>query len=166
MQIQVVRDGPVAIIDLDGLIDTRASQQFEKEAATLLAEDVSAVVVDFGKVSLITSAGIRVLFMMGQRLHRTGGGLALCCLNDRVRGVFEVAKLLQQFRITAARPEAIAAVAALAKARPQAPPPTSKLTRLVATALSEHGPEPAPGVSGGRPSALAALVLKAVKRNG
>jgi anti-anti-sigma factor len=165
MSIQVVRDGPVAIIELDGLIDTRASQQFEKEAAALLGGNVSAVVVDFAKVPLITSAGIRVLFMMGQRLLRSGGGLALCCLSDRVRGVFEVAKLLQQFRITATRPEAVAAVAQLAHARPQAPPPASKLTRLVTAALSDHGPEPDEH-AGGRRSALTALVVKTLTRKG
>ena len=72
MPIQVARDGPVAIIELDGLIETRASQQFEKEASMLLGDNVAAVVVDFAKTALITSAGIRVLFMMGQRLQRSG----------------------------------------------------------------------------------------------
>jgi anti-anti-sigma factor len=165
MPIQVVRDGPVATIELDGLIETRAAQQFEKEAAALLGGNVLAVVVDFTRVALITSAGIRVLFMMAQRLHRGGGGLALCCLSDRVRGVFEVAKLLQQFRVTATRQEAIAQLSALVQTRAPAPPPASRLTRLVATALSEHGPEPVPP-PGGRRSRLSATVERALKRDG
>lgn len=163
MPVQVVRDGPVAIIELDGLIETRASQQFEKDAATLLDENVSAVVVDFTKTALITSAGIRVLFMMGQRLNRSGGGLALCSLNDRVRGVFEVAKLLQQFRVTATRQEAIAQLSSIVQTRPPSAPAASRLTRLVEATLSEHGPEPVPS-PGGKRSRLSKTVERALTR--
>lgn len=162
MHINVVRDGPVAIIELDGLIDTRASQQFEKEAATLLDSNATGVVVDFAKVPLITSAGIRVLFMMGQRLERSGGGLVLCCLSERVRGVFEVARLLPQFQVTATRQEAVVQLSARVQQRAQAPPPTSRLTRLVTTAVSDHGPEPAQPASNRR-SGLSKIVLRALK---
>ena len=163
MPIQVVRDGPVAIIELDGLIETRASQLFEKEASTLLGDNVAAVVVDFAKAALITSAGIRVLFMMGQRLERGGGGLVLCCLSERVRGVFEVARLLPQFQVTTTRQEAVVQLSARVQKRAQAPPPASRLTRLVTTAVSDHGPEPAQP-AGNRRSGLSKIVLRALKR--
>lgn len=163
MPIQVVRDGPVAIIELDGLIETRASQQFEKEASALLGDNVAAVVVDFAKAGLITSAGIRVLFMMGQRLRRSGGGLALCCLSDRVRSVFEVAKLLGQFRIADTRPAAVAQVAALAGKPAAAAPVKSKLTRIVGQALLDDGPEPS-AAAAGKPSAVTTAVLTALRR--
>ena len=164
MHINVVRDGPVAIIELDGLIDTRASQQFEKEAAALLDGNATAVVVDFAKVPLVTSAGIRVLFMMGQRLQRCGGGLALCCLSDRVRSVFEVAKLLQQFRIADTRPDAVAQLAAVAVKPAAAAPAKSKLTRLVGQALVDEGPEPN-ATAAGKQSALTTAVLTALSRS-
>ena len=165
MPIAVVRDGPVAIIELDGLIETRASQQFEKDASALLGENVTAVVVDFAKAALITSAGIRVLFMIGQRLHGSAGGLVLCCLSERVRGVFEVAKLLPQFEVTTTRQEAVARVSTLVQSRAPAPPPASRLTRLVAAAVSDHGPEPVPP-RGDRRSGLSQIVLAALKRKG
>ena len=163
MPIQVVRDGPVAIIELDGLIETRASQQFEKEASALFGDNIAAVVVDFARTALITSAGIRVLFMMGQRLHRSGGGLVLCSMNERVRGVFEVARLLPQFQVTATRQEAVAQLATLVQTRAPAPPPASRLTRLVGSALSDHGPEPGQR-AGDKRSRLSKIVLKALKR--
>jgi anti-anti-sigma factor len=162
MQIQVVRDGPVAIVVLDGLIDTRAAQQFEKQASALLDDHASAVVVDFDKVPLVTSAGIRVLFMMGQRLRRTGGALVLCCLSARVRSVFEVAKLLQQFRIVETRAEAVAQLATLVRKPAPAAPPISKLSRLVGQVLLDDGPEP-DAKGGGKQSALTTKVLGALK---
>jgi anti-anti-sigma factor len=162
MHIKVVRDGPVAIVELDGLIDTRAAQQFEKQAAALLDDNTAAVVVDFATVPLITSAGIRVLFMMGQRLQRTGGALVLCCLSDRVRSVFEVAKLLQQFRIVATRAEAVAQAASLVHKPAAAPPPKSKLTRLVTQILLDEGPEP-DVKAGGKQSALTMKVQTLIR---
>jgi hypothetical protein len=104
--------------------------------------------------------------MMGQRLHRGGGGLMLCCLSERVRGVFEVARLLPQFQVTATRQEAIAQLTALVQTRAQAaPPPASRLTRLVTTALSDHGPEPVQS-AGSRRSRLSTMVARVLKRDG
>lgn len=159
---QVVRNGPIAIIEPSGRLDERASREFERLAAGIFGERVRAVVVDLAKVDMITSAGIRVLLLIRQRLERTGGGLALCALNHRVRGVLDISRLLPQFRITATRPEALAELAAFAHApAAAAPPSSSKLTVLVSQALAGDGPEPERSTGATR-SKLASLVLKSL----
>ena len=129
MKIESTRDGDIATVQAIGLIDTRAAKEFEGCIVGLCNDGVRALVVDFSKVELITSAGIRVLVMIDQRLRRGGGGLALCQLSERLRGVLEISGLLSEFRILATRAEA---VAELTKITSEAVTPSaSRLARLV-----------------------------------
>jgi anti-anti-sigma factor len=159
---QVVRKGPIAIVELTGRVDTRASMELERVAASLLGDDVRAVIVDLSKVEMLTSSGIRVLFKMRQHLEPTGRGLALCGLHDRVRKVLDIAGLLPQFRITATREQAMTELAAAAGRAPAAaPPPLSKLARLITQVLSDDGPEPG-RPAGGTRSTVASLVVRSL----
>jgi anti-anti-sigma factor len=164
MPFQVAREGPVAIIEPSGRIDTRASLEFERLATGLFGEGVRAVVVDFAQVDQVSGAGLRVLLMMAQRLERSGGGLALCALSDRVRGVLDIAGLLPKFRIVAARQQAVAELARPGAAPSAAPRPTSRLTMLTSQVLAGDGPEPA-RPAGGPSSALSSRVLGALRRD-
>lgn len=139
MRIDSEKDGTRATIAPSGLIDTRASQEFEQHVVGLFGDGVRSVIVDLSQVDLITSAGIRVLVMMGQRLQRNGGGLVLCSLSETVRGVFDVAGLLNQFRIAATRDEAAKQLATLSA--PAAAPAGSTLTRLLQRLLVEDTPD-------------------------
>ena len=153
MQLQSKREGLTAIAEAAGLIDTRASQEFERELVGLLDAGVRSVIIDLSKVDLITSAGIRVLVMLSQRLRRSGGGLALCALSEGVRSVFDVAGLLSQFRITATREDAVAELAKLHGAAPRGPA-GSKLTRLLIKLIAEDGRDGGGAATSAGPSAL------------
>jgi stage II sporulation protein AA (anti-sigma F factor antagonist) len=162
MKIDSARDGHVATLALDGLIETRAAQELEKHVVGLFGDGVRSVVVDLSKVDLITSAGIRVLVMMAQRLQRSGGGLVLCALSAKVRGVFDIAGLLAQFRIVDTRADAAAQLAALeTREVSSAPARVSKLTALVCDLLEEDSASAAAGTppaGGSTPSTLAVHV--------
>jgi stage II sporulation protein AA (anti-sigma F factor antagonist) len=144
MKIDSQKDGVRATIAPSGLIDTRAAQEFERHVVGLFSEGVRLVTVDLSKVDLITSAGIRVLVMMAQRLHRTGGGLVLCALSDTVRGVFDIAGLLAQFTIAATREDAAAMLATMQSAPPSRAASGSKLTRFLRQLLTEDDAAPSP----------------------
>lgn len=144
MQIQSAREGLVATVAPAGLIDTRASQEFERHVVGLFNEGARAVIVDLSKVDLITSAGIRVLVMMAQRLQRSGGGLVLCALSDTVRSVFDIAGLLSQFRITGTRDEAATLLASVQAGPATGAPAVSRVTRLLRQVLAEDD-APVPG---------------------
>jgi stage II sporulation protein AA (anti-sigma F factor antagonist) len=161
MRIDSEKDGARATITPSGLIDTRASQEFEQHVVGLFNDGVRSVIVDLSKVDLITSAGIRVLVMMGQRLQRSGGGLVLCALSETVRGVFDVAGLLNQFPIAATRDEAAKQLAA--SSTPAAAPSGSKLTRLLCRLL-EEGDAPAAGAAPDGRSRLAAEIVDLFER--
>jgi stage II sporulation protein AA (anti-sigma F factor antagonist) len=160
MQLHSTRDGIVATVNASGLIDTRAAQEFERCLVGLYNEGIRGLIVDLSKVDLITSAGLRVLVMMAQRLQRSGGGLALCALSERVRGVLDIAGLLTQFRITVTRDEAIAQLK-IVMVSVTATPSASKLARLVTRlVVDEDGPPRAPREAAARQSALTARVIE------
>jgi anti-anti-sigma factor len=111
MQVAATTRGDVTIVTPTGVIDTRTAQAFEATLVQAFGGGARSFAVDFGSVTLITSAGIRVLVMMTHRLARVSGGLVLFALPDRVRTVFEIGGLLQQFRITSTEAQAIESLA-------------------------------------------------------
>ena len=111
MRITIDADGEAAIVAPAGLIDTRASSEFEKQIVELLQQGKRRFVIDFTKVDLITSAGIRVLVMLTRRLRGVAGHVTLCKLNEQVKTVFEIAGLNDQFAIYDSRKDALKGLA-------------------------------------------------------
>lgn len=131
MQVESTTKDGVAVIAPSGVIDTRSSMAFESALVQAFSAGTRRFAVDFTRVDLVTSAGIRVLVMVVHRL-RGAGGIALFGLSDRVRTVFEIGGLLQQFTVKATEAEALAHLAQQAEApavSKESPP--SRLSTLV-----------------------------------
>lgn len=107
MEIRLEKIGEVAVIAPEGTIDSRTAPQFEKAAIDALSKGERRIVVDFSKVDFTSSAGLRVLLMLGKRLQPAGGTLVLCGLNEGVRKVLEVSGLMSAFPIAATRQDAL-----------------------------------------------------------
>ncbi len=108
MDIRETKEGHVAIVELIGSVDTRSSFDFEKKVLELLQDESRFFVVDFAEVSQLTSSGIRVLLMLGQKLARLEGALVLCQLSDHVQTVIEISGLGGHLAIFPRREEALA----------------------------------------------------------
>jgi anti-anti-sigma factor len=139
MEIKSTVESSVPTLAVSGTIDTRAAAEFEAALKKAIEGGNNRVLLDFAKVDLITSSGIRVLVMFAKRLQSAGGGLVLCALTPDVLRVFEISGLATQFKIAATRAEALAKLKPAAAAA-QAPPRGSKVSRLVGALL---GGEPA-----------------------
>lgn len=107
MEVREEKIGEVLVIAPEGTIDSRSSSQFEKKALAALAKGERRIVVDFSNVDFTTSAGLRVLLMLGKRLQPAGGTLVLCGLNDGVKKVLEVSGLMSALTIVGTREQAI-----------------------------------------------------------
>jgi len=132
MQIATAADGALATVTVVGTIDTRASGEFEAALVKAVEGGGRQIVVDFAKLDLITSAGIRVLVLFAKRLQAIGGGFGLCCLSADVQRVFDISGLTTQFKIAATRAEAIAAIGGAA---PTKKSKGSRVARLVGSLL-------------------------------
>ncbi|HEY8550562.1 MAG TPA: STAS domain-containing protein [Vicinamibacterales bacterium] len=99
MELKVTRQGPVAVLHPEAQVDGRAAFQFEQDVLELLQDGTRYVAVDFSKVTLLASAGIRVLILMLHKLEARDGMLVLCGLTPYVRNVLDVSGLTGQFTI-------------------------------------------------------------------
>jgi anti-anti-sigma factor len=79
----------VAVVHLEGNLDTTTAQEVQTHLDGRIDAGASTLVVDFGAVDFVSSAGLRVLLATAKRL-RPKGTLRLYGLNDSVREVFDV----------------------------------------------------------------------------
>ncbi len=102
--------GEVLVAALEGRLDSSNSKELEQQ---LMAEvdGRDAVVLDFGSLAYISSAGLRVVLLLGKRMRASRGRLALCSLPDPIREVFEISGFLSIFSVYEDRPAALVAVA-------------------------------------------------------
>lgn len=105
--------GEVRILGLKGRLDTDTASDLELAAQDLIDAGARDFVVDLSGVGYVSSAGLRVLLMLGKSIDGKGS-LRLCGLNATVRQVFDVAGFTSLFVIGADRD----AVLKKAKAKP------------------------------------------------
>jgi len=108
MDIAETRHGLVFVVAPAGRIDSTTSEALEQALTRAVDAGQRRLVVDFGGVSYISSAGLRVLLVTAKRLKTQPGTLVLCALTDAVRQVFELAGFLPLFLVEPTRDLAIA----------------------------------------------------------
>lgn len=81
------------IIHLEGRLDSITAGEFEKEVMPLIQQFTLNVLIDFGKLNYISSAGLRSLIIIAKELKKIKKTLALCCLNETIKEVFSISEL-------------------------------------------------------------------------
>jgi anti-sigma B factor antagonist len=94
------RDG-ATIVSPVGDIDLGRSPALRRELQSVQDSRPSRVVVDLGQVSYMDSSGVATLVEALQVARRSSTSLVVCSLNDRVRSIFEIARLDSVFTIAA-----------------------------------------------------------------
>jgi stage II sporulation protein AA (anti-sigma F factor antagonist) len=103
----VSRRGAVAVCALSGQLDSRAAADLERQLTADLSQGPSCLLVDCADLEFVTSAGLRVLLLVGKRLDAAGGCLALCSLNASTRQVLDIAGFGAIFAIRRDREDAL-----------------------------------------------------------
>ena len=86
-------------LPLEGEIDLHRSPRVERSLASIIKKKPEQVVVDLSGVTFIDSSGVAVLIRALQSIQGYGGKLTLSGVNDKVRPIFEIARLDQIFVI-------------------------------------------------------------------
>ena len=107
MEIREERSGRVLVVAPVGRVDSNSSPQLESRLLAHLAKGEQRIVIDMHGVEYISSAGLRVLLMLGKRLGESGR-LVLCSLGPAVRQVFELAGFVPIFNVETSREVALA----------------------------------------------------------
>lgn len=90
MEIIETRNGDRLVLDVVGRLDTVSSGAFEKELIGRIDGGEHDLVLDFGKVEFVSSAGMRVLLMAAKRIRAAKGRMVLCEVAGDFRNVFQI----------------------------------------------------------------------------
>ncbi|ACL02752.1 MULTISPECIES: STAS domain-containing protein [Desulfatibacillum] len=108
MDIIEEKSNDIAVFKLNGSLDSNTSPAFEEKVVAIIEGGTSKIIVDFSGLDYISSAGLRVLNLASVKLKPSNGNLVLCCLQDYVREVFEIAGFDQFLPIVATMEDATA----------------------------------------------------------
>ena len=88
MTINKLQEGNTLIVALEGRLDTMTSPELEKELKESM-DGAESLVLDFGKLDYISSAGLRVLLSAHKQM-KNKGGLTVKNVNEVVQEIFDV----------------------------------------------------------------------------
>jgi len=100
--------GQAVIVTPVGDVDLTASPILRQEIKKVQAAKPRSVIVDLGGVGYMDSSGLATLIEAMQQAMRNNSRIILCALTDRVRSIFEIARLDSVFQITGSLDEALA----------------------------------------------------------
>lgn len=101
-------EGNVSILAISGRLDPNSWREMNEAMTKLVDGGAKQVVVDLENVDYMASAGFRELFLLGKKLGREGGKMAVCSLRGEVKRVFELAGFATAYPIFPSRAEAVA----------------------------------------------------------
>jgi anti-sigma B factor antagonist len=81
---------PIAVLSLDGYVDSATSLNMDEAIDSILQQRVYHVVVDLTKVSYISSAGWGVFISKIKDIRENHGGLKIAGMRPDVRDVFDL----------------------------------------------------------------------------
>ena len=112
MDLQAVNVDGVAVVAVNGRLDTRTAPDLAREIEKPLAGAAPRLVLDLSQTEYISSAGLRVFLQTAKAIDAAGGRFALCGANPRVLEILDVSGFGAILTICASRAEALAEVAA------------------------------------------------------
>lgn len=107
MEINVIKRDGIAILTVNGRLDTLSSGSLDIKLKELLDNNVDNIVIDFSTLDFISSSGLRVLLTTAKKVKTSNGKLALCALQQNVKEVFDVAGFTMLFSIFPSQNEAV-----------------------------------------------------------
>jgi len=100
----------IAVMEIIPRVDNEHVSEVETILKTAIAGGATKVLCDFSGTNYIVSSGIRLLFLYGKMLVKSGGKFALCSPSPSVQKVFELAGNTQLFPVYYSQDEAIRAL--------------------------------------------------------
>ena len=107
MDVAMERQDDILSVLVSGRLDGTNVMQFEETVRTAVEDSDRAVMMDFEKLSYISSAGLRAVLLIAKNLKGQDAGFALCAMSDQIRDVFEVSGFDKVIPIHPTRAEAL-----------------------------------------------------------
>jgi len=109
MALNVLNEGDIRIVFLEGRMDLAGSMKTETRLNDLLDEGAAKIVMDFEKLEYLSSSGLRAIISLEKKLRERGGKLVLANMSETVENLFNITLLYDLFAIRKSLSEALAA---------------------------------------------------------
>ncbi|MGA3302732.1 MAG: STAS domain-containing protein [Methylovirgula sp.] len=73
-----------------GRLDSASGPAFEKDLLGRIESGRLRMLLNFGELQYISSAGLRIVLLAAKKMKSAGGKMALCSLNPQIAEVFEI----------------------------------------------------------------------------
>ena len=110
LQINETKDNDVAILSIAGRLDAVTAPDLERKLDGLVSGGCTKLVVDFERLDMIVSAGLRVFLAFAKKCKKSGGRIALCRMQPVVFDVFKISGFTEILAMFPTREEAVRSV--------------------------------------------------------
>ncbi|EIC30446.1 anti-anti-sigma factor [Methylomicrobium album BG8] len=110
MDLQTRKENNAIVVTLSGRLDAVTAPEFEKAVRELIEGGNHFIVLDFGPLDYISSAGLRGLLLMSKLLNAKGGRVCFADVQGNVRSVFDMCGFTALFKMENSVAEALAAL--------------------------------------------------------
>jgi anti-sigma B factor antagonist len=109
MKVNAESQGGATIISPEGDVDLGRSPTLRTSLRQAQTSKPQRLIVDLSQVDYMDSSGVATLVEALQNARKSGTKMVLCGLKDRVRSIFEIARLDTVFTIAESRDKAMTA---------------------------------------------------------
>ena len=111
LTVRETRWGEVLVVDVNGRVNGANSDEFQRVLNEMVMADDCRVVLDFGDLAYISSAGLRVVLLMARMFGKLDDGrFGICGVRGVVQEVFSMSGLDKVISIYGDSREAVASV--------------------------------------------------------
>ena len=108
MILNLETEGNIAILSLNGRLDTMHFPVVDKELSSLIESNRKEIVLDCLNLDYISSSGLRILLKALKQMEVVKGRLTICNLQPQITQIFKISGFDHLFEIYPGRKEAIA----------------------------------------------------------
>jgi anti-anti-sigma factor len=107
MELNKKKIGDVTVIGINGRMDAITTSTYDSYMENIINDGEIKIVMDFGELDYISSAGLRSVLTTAKKLKTVNGMLAFANLSGMVNEVFEISGFASMFSIYNTEDEAI-----------------------------------------------------------
>lgn len=99
MELQNERCGVSLVVRMTGRLDAVSTPIFEAHCQQAVEQGERALILDFGPLEYISSAGLRGILALAKSMAAVGGEVSLANARGLVREVLDISGFLPMFRV-------------------------------------------------------------------
>ncbi len=88
--INTKQQGNITVLNLNGFLDAHTSVELEKQFEEIISKENYKIVVNFDKLSYISSAGLGVFMAYIETARNNSGDIKLCEMSDKIYNIFDM----------------------------------------------------------------------------